>query len=289
MGTGASIPDTETLDENQCVSNEVEATKNDASDDMEVNKEIKVTEEPEKGNQKEEDTKSMDSKDSNDTYVLAWRMPKYLIEKRQRLQKEKQLEKDGQSESDNQQDPSHAKHPEKNRLAVTSDEHKDSNSVFACEPNTLTNKQETFSDANKLPKGAPCGKDRDNEAGEEQAINCSQAIETGDNECKVSNEKKSDTTVRGSAKTGTSASNTQKDKTAEKFEEFKKRYGIQLRRRKSLPNKMTLVITRVGTKFQLTTVPAYLPRQRLYRSSSFVKNYIPEEPVFGRRKSKSII
>ena len=79
--------------------------------------------------------------------------------------------------------------------------------------------------------------------------------------------------------------NDQKPNSFDQFEEFKRKFDVFYKRRKSVANKQTLILTKVGTKFELMTVPAYLPNQRLYRSTSFVKNYIPFIPVI-RRKSK---
>ena len=69
-------------------------------------------------------------------------------------------------------------------------------------------------------------------------------------------------------------------KLAERFERV-----VQLRRR-SIANRQTVILTKVGTRFQLVTVPAYLPGQRLYRTNSWVKNYMPKEFVHRKRKGK---
>ena len=69
-------------------------------------------------------------------------------------------------------------------------------------------------------------------------------------------------------------------KLAERFERV-----VQLRR-KSIANRQTVILTKVGTRFQLVTVPAYLPGQRLYRTNSWVKNYMPKEFVHRKRKGK---
>ena len=69
-------------------------------------------------------------------------------------------------------------------------------------------------------------------------------------------------------------------KLAERFERV-----VQLRRR-SIANRQTVILTKVGTRFQLVTVPAYLPGQRLYRTNSWVKNYMPKEFVQRKKKGK---
>ena len=69
-------------------------------------------------------------------------------------------------------------------------------------------------------------------------------------------------------------------KLAERFERV-----VQLRR-KSIANRQTVILTKVGTRFQLVTVPAYLPGQRLYRTNSWVKNYMPKEFVHRKKKGK---
>ena len=69
-------------------------------------------------------------------------------------------------------------------------------------------------------------------------------------------------------------------KLAERFERV-----VKLRRR-STANRQTVILTKVGTRFQLVTVPAYLPGQRLYRTNSWVKNYMPKEFVHRKKKGK---
>lgn len=298
MGAGASKLDTEGLD-NKCEADVDKSAKDDTPGNLDVNSKVKVDLEYNEDSQaadndkdmaKDEDTVSMDSKDSNDTYVLSLRMPKYLLEKRHRMQNENKLGKDGPvqtkevelstferldktTSNTNSIYENKLDSPEQRQSAFCKNEDMTSSTVLSAKENNCTDNKEDMASTPQPNTSSARSNDRTN----------IRTFKDGSNESNVITKCEANM-----SKNNVSLSNEQTEKNLHKFEEFKRNYGIQFRRRKSIANKQTLILTKVGTKFQLITVPAYLPNQRLYRSSSFVRYYIPDSPVF-RRKSKSIL
>ena len=75
------------------------------------------------------------------------------------------------------------------------------------------------------------------------------------------------------------------------YEEFKLNYSSRSRlvHKRTVSNKQTIVLSKVGNRYKYITVPAYLPGQRLYNSRSFVKNYMTSSQyVYRRGKRKGM-
>lgn len=66
-------------------------------------------------------------------------------------------------------------------------------------------------------------------------------------------------------------------KSEDRYEMCKKIYGSirpKSKGRSRVANKHTLILVRVGSQFKYIAVPAYLPGQKLYKSSTFARPYI---------------
>ena len=364
MGAGASNLTNEWIDKqsetmldkdikNDTVTNlvfktKVKATKDNIANKMEVD---------DRHQEKDEDTISMDSKDSDDTDVLELRITKYRVENRQAMQKDNMVPPAGRSdaaipstkEETNMADITNKplgligkcvkfedKNVGKDRCKSANDEmlarkmpkyllekrQRMQNANLTQKHNfpgnygkndttahNLSNAKDTVHNTGRVGNDAPdlheqekmeafnvvntnaaYDKAKYNQTHESTSSVTSAGVHANTNATNVNNSSTNsmnDKCLTGSSNyNGTSfVSNDQKLDSFGQFEEFKRKVGVSFKRPKSVANKQTLILTKVGTKFQLVTVPAYLPNQRLYRSTSFVKNYIPLIPVV-RKKSK---
>ena len=238
-------------------------------------------------------------KSANDG-TLAKRMPKYLLEKRQRMHSANRLGKGG-SEGSKEKDISNVQSLNKVTSNTRYENDKDHTVDHASAGENVTdddpgrcNKESANHVGSSNTNGTA------NNVVKEVTIteSTSSAVYDRDNSnpCVRNGNENGGMDARNSERLTDTSKNTekpnglndQKQNSFDQFEQFKSKYGVYFRRRKSVANKQTLILTKVGTKFQLMTVPAYLPNQRLYRSTSFVKNYIPPIPVV-RRKRKSLL
>ena len=284
MGTGASKLNTDEC-ENQTVTRIIQEEQTGAGDDIDEDREFKIEGTLDNEKVKEDDTLSMDSKDSTDTNILVLSMADNLVENQNGMERENTFEKE-KLDNKTQQNGLNDIYADDQTVRLDSSSNGQAGEQNQNHLDSVTVETRVELLATIEPQDNESSGNGRNIMKQETA----NASEQQSNDVTESKESKQDKEEADNAKCKLTASPSDKQtqNTTDTFEAFKRKYGVHFRKR-SIANKQTLILTKVGTKFQLLTVPAYLPGQRLYRSSSWVKNHIPNEPMFKRRKGKSFL
>lgn len=193
----------------------------------------------------ESDSDSYNSGDSDDTIVLAARMPKYLAAESIEEGNEKNNENVQKKEDDVDED------------AIIEE--------IAMENHASQSKEENPYELDTIGYYISKGNSDQKEPTESEADNKNE----NSNSSKTIN--KNDASVDKDDGQNEEGKTKSKDEAQDRFELFKKIYGKKMSKGRKPPpiaNKHTLVLVKIGTQYKYVAVPAYLPGQKMVTTRS---------------------